>query len=120
MNEVVVPAVPDLRKDSGDGPAVRLDLQEHIGDLESKGLLVRIDHPVNKDTELHPLVRLQFIGGIAEAERRAFLFTHVVDGAGRRYDMPVVVGAIAASAKVYSLGMRRPVEKIGQAWMDAI
>ncbi|HEY2136794.1 MAG TPA: hypothetical protein VGH49_12950, partial [Xanthobacteraceae bacterium] len=76
----------------------RLDFQDHLADLEARGLLVRIDHPVNKDTELHPLVRLQFIGGIPESERRAFMFTNVVDGAGKRYDMPVVVGAIAASA----------------------
>src|SRR5437870_10837839 len=97
-----------------------LDLQSHIADLEAKGLLVRIDHPVNKDTELHPLVRLQFIGGIPEPARRAFLFTNVIDSRGRRYDMPVVVGAIAASAEVYSLGMRRPVPEIGAAWMAAI
>jgi UbiD family decarboxylase len=98
----------------------RLDLQEHLADLEAKGLLVRIDHPVDKDTELHPLVRLQFIGGIPEAQRRAFLFTHVVDGSGRRYDIPVVVGAIAASAEIYSLGMRREVGDIGAAWLAAI
>src|SRR6202790_2658367 len=98
----------------------RLDLQEHLADLEAKGLLTRIDHPVDKDTELHPLVRLQFIGGIPEAQRRAFLFTNVVDTTGRRYDMPVVVGAIAASAEVYSLGMRREVGDIGNAWMQAI
>jgi hypothetical protein len=35
----------------------RLDLQEHLVDLEARGLLTRIDHPVDKDTELHPLVR---------------------------------------------------------------
>ena len=70
----------------------RLDLQEHLADLEARGLLTRIDHPVDKDTELHPLVRLQFIGGIPESERRAFLFTNVVDASGRKYDMPVVVG----------------------------
>src|SRR5438105_11014894 len=98
----------------------RLDLQEHLADLEAKGLLTRIDHPINKDTELHPLVRLQFIGGIREAERRAFIFTNVVDASGRRYDMPVVVGAIAASAEIYSLGMRRPVEEIGAAWIEAM
>src|SRR5262252_3189893 len=98
----------------------RLDLQQHLADLEARGLLVRIDHPVDKDSELHPLVRLQFIGGIAEAERRAFLFTNVIDATGRRYDMPVVVGSIAASAEVYSLGMRRPVEEIGSAWIEAI
>jgi len=98
----------------------RLDLQEHIADLDAHGLLTRIDHPVDKDSELHPLVRLQFIGGIAEAERKAFLFTNVVDGSGRRYDIPVVVGAIAASTDIYSLGMRRPVEEIGAAWFEAI
>jgi 4-hydroxy-3-polyprenylbenzoate decarboxylase len=95
-------------------------LQEHLADLEAKGLLRRIDHPVNKDTELHPLVRLQFIGGIPEIERRAFLFTNVVDASGHRYDMPVVVGAIAASTPIYSVGMRRAVDEIGAAWMDAV
>jgi UbiD family decarboxylase len=98
----------------------RLDFQEHLADLEARGLLTRIDHPVNKDTELHPLVRLQFIGGIPEAERRAFLFTNVVDGSGRRYDIPVVVGALAASAEIYALGMGCGVADIGQAWLDAI
>jgi UbiD family decarboxylase len=98
----------------------RLDLQEHLADLEARGLLTRIDHPVNKDTELHPLVRLQFIGGIPETERRAFLFTNVVDSTGRKYDMPVVVGSIAASAEIYSLGMRAEVADIGKRWMEAI
>src|ERR1700722_7831539 len=98
----------------------RLDLQEHLADLEAKGLLTRIDHPVDKDTELHPLVRLQFIGGIPESKRRAFLFTNVIDATGRRYDIPVVVGAIAASAEIYSLGMRREVAEIGAAWLDAM
>src|SRR3984885_15174966 len=104
----------------GAGTRPRLDFQDHLADLEARGLLVRIDHPVNKDTELHPLVRLQFIGGIPESERRAFLFTHVVDGAGKRYDIPVVVGAIAASAEIYALGMGCRVEEIGRAWLDAI
>jgi UbiD family decarboxylase len=102
------------------GVRPRLDFQAHLADLEARGLLVRIDHPVDKDSELHPLVRLQFLGGIPEAERRAFMFTNVVDAAGRRYDIPVVVGAIAASAEIYALGMGRKVEEIGQAWLDAI
>src|SRR5712692_1476200 len=95
-----------------------LDFQEHLAQLEAQGLLIRIDRPINKDTELHPLVRLQFLGGLPEADRRAFLFTNVVDGAGRRYDIPVVVGAIAASAEIYALGMRRKVEEIGAAWLE--
>src|SRR6266849_4770629 len=97
-----------------------LDFQEHLAQLEAQGLLVRIDRPINKDTELHPLVRCQFLGGIPEDERRAFLFSNVVDSRGRRYDIPVVVGALAASPKIYAIGMGCAVEEIGAAWMRAI
>ena len=97
-----------------------LDLQSHLVELEANGLLIRIDHPINKDTELHPLVRCQFLGGIHENDRRAFLFTNVVDSAGRRYDVPVVVGALAASPKIYAAGMGRPVADIGADWLYAI
>src|SRR5579872_6894036 len=106
------------RAKAGGGPS--LDFQTHLSRLEAAGLLLRIDRPINKDTELHPLVRWQFLGGIPEEERRAFLFTNVVDSDGRRYDIPVVVGALAASAKIYAIGMGRAVEDIGAAWMHAI
>jgi len=97
-----------------------LDLQTHLARLDAAGLLLRIDRPINKDTELHPLVRCAFIGGTPEEERRAFLFTNVVDARGHRYEMPVVVGALAASPRIYAIGMGRPVEEIGEAWLDAI
>ena len=97
-----------------------LDFQEHLGRLEAAGLLKRIERPINKDTELHPLVRWQFQGGLAEDERRAFLFTNVVDSEGRRYDVPVAIGALAASARIYAVGMGRAVDEIGDAWMHAI
>jgi 4-hydroxy-3-polyprenylbenzoate decarboxylase len=103
---------------SNNGPS--LDLQTHLSVLEAKGLLVRIDRPINKDTELHPLVRCQFIGGVAEDERRAFLFTDVVDSNGHHYGIPVVVGAFAASPRIYAIGMGRPVEEIGADWLNAI
>jgi UbiD family decarboxylase len=97
-----------------------LDFQEHLARLEAEGLLLRVDRAINKDTELHPLVRWQFQGGLAEDERRAFLFSNVVDAAGRRYDVPVAIGALAASARIYAVGMGRPVAEIGDAWMQAI
>jgi len=100
------------------GPA--LDFQEHLAALEASGLLVRIERPIDKDTELHPLARWQFQGGLAEAQRRAFLFTNVVDAQGRRYDMPVAVGALAASPAIYAAGMGRSVDEIGEAWMQAV
>src|SRR6267378_8093991 len=105
---------------AGESAGPPRDFQEHLARLEARGLLTRIDRPINKDTELHPLARWQFQGGLPESERRAFLFTNVVDSAGRRYDMPVAVGALAASAEIYAVGMGRPVEEIGAAWTDAI
>ena len=97
-----------------------LDFQSHLAALEAQGLLVRIDRPINKDTELHPLVRWQFQGGLKEDQRRAFLFTNVIDSAGHRYDIAVAVGALAASPQIYAVGMGRPVEEIEAAWMRAI
>ncbi len=38
---------------------------------------------------MHPLVRWQFRGGIEEKDRKAFLFTNVIDSKGRKYDIPV-------------------------------
>jgi UbiD family decarboxylase len=99
---------------------VSLDLQTHLSELEKNGLLVRVDRPINKDTELHPLVRCQFLGGIPEDERRAFLFTNVVDSHDSHYDIPVTVGALAASPRIYAIGMGRPVEEIGADWIHAI
>src|SRR6266478_4291202 len=107
---------------SAQQPGLRpsLDFQTHLAQLETNGLLVRVERPINKDTELHPLVRCQFLGGIPEEARRAFLFTNVVDSHGRRYDIPVVVGALAASPQIYAVGMGCAVEEIGDAWMRAI
>src|SRR6202012_209069 len=98
----------------------RLDFQEHLADLEAAGLVERIDASVNKDTELHPLVRWQFVGGVPEDKRRAFVFTNVTDAKGRKYDIPVVVGALSASPEIYAMGMGCKVEEIGNAWMQAI
>src|SRR5689334_9088972 len=96
------------------------DFHDHLRILEEHGLLVRVTEPINKDTELHPLVRWQFRGGIPEHERKAFLFENVVDGSGRRYDMPVAVGALAANREIYRLGMGCALEDIDRRWSEAI
>src|SRR3984885_2202887 len=98
----------------------RLDFQEHLADLEAAGLVERIDTPINKDTELHPLVRWQFVGGVPEDKRKAFVFTNVTDTKGRKYDIPVVVGALSASPDIYAIGMGCKVDDIGAAWLAAI
>ena len=96
------------------------DLHEHLDALRAKGLLHTIDRPIDKDSELHPLVRWQFVGGMPEGERKAFLFTNVVDGRGRNYTMPVLVGAIAANRAIYSVGMGVPPDQIPARWDHAI
>src|SRR5712672_549970 len=97
------------------------DLHDHIRTLEEAGQLIRVDRAINKDTEMHPLVRWQFRGGIAEKDRKAFLFTNIVDSKGRRYDIPVVVGAFATNPEVYRIGMNvATLDAIGPAWERAI
>ncbi len=96
------------------------DLHDHLDTLRAKDLLITVDEKIDKDAELHPLVRWAFVGGMKEEERKAFLFTNIVDGKGRKYDMPVVVGAIAANRAIYSIGMGAPVEEIDRKWDRAI
>ncbi len=96
------------------------DLHEHLAALDREGLLITVDRQIDKDTELHPLVRWQFRGGIQEPDRKAFLFTNVVDAKGRRFDIPVVVGALAASRRIYSVGMGCELAQIGATWTRAM
>jgi len=96
------------------------DLHEHLEALERAGLLVTVTRPIDKDSEMHPLVRWQFRGGIEEPDRKAFLFTKVTDAKRRKYDIPVVVGALAASREIYRIGMGCPLDKINETWNRAI
>ncbi len=96
------------------------DLHDHIKALDDSGLLVTVEREINKDTEIHPLVRWQFRGGIEEKDRKAFLFTNVIDSKGNKFDMPVAVGVLAANRQVYALGMGCPVEEVESRWTEAI
>jgi UbiD family decarboxylase len=96
------------------------DLHDHLKALEAAGLLITVERAINKDTEMHPLVRWQFRGGIPERERKAFLFKNVVDAKGRKYDIPVAVGALAANREIYRLGIGCPLDKINETWTRAI
>jgi len=80
------------------------DLRDYLAELESRDLLCRITEPVDKDTELVPLVRLQF-RGLPEAERRAFLFDQVTDARGRDFDAAVAIGTFAACRAVYAAAL---------------
>ena len=54
------------------------DFREHLDALEKAGRVRRISDPVDKDREMHPLVRWQY-RGIAQEDRFGFLFEHVTD-----------------------------------------
>ena len=96
------------------------DLHDHIRALELAGHLRRVDIPINKETELAPLARWQFRGGVPENERKAWLFTNLHDSTGRKYEMPVLIGACASNADIYSIGLGIPRDKIVDAWTRAL
>ncbi|MEA2954430.1 MAG: hypothetical protein QOJ96_3950, partial [Alphaproteobacteria bacterium] len=94
-------------------------LRSYVDGLDKAGKLIRVTTPVNKDTELHPLVRLQF-RGLPESQRKAFFFENVIDSRGRQYDIPVLIGALAGSSDIYALGMGVPVNQISATWRKAL
>src|SRR6201997_1388686 len=104
---------------AADPPRGYPDLRDHIRALDEAGLLVTVDRPINKDTEMHPLVRWQFRGGIEEKDRKAFLFTNVIDSKGRKYDIPVLVGGLAANREIYRIGLGCPFEEMDERWVRA-
>src|SRR5258705_67962 len=97
-----------------------VDMQEHLTRLEAAGLLTRITRAIDKDSELHPLARWQFQGGLREEDRRGFLFTNVKGAKGESYDIPVAVGVLAANAEIYAAGLGVKVDEIGDVWVRAM
>jgi len=64
-------------------------------------------------------VRWQFRGGIEEKDRKAFLFTNVTDSKGKKYDIPVLVGGLAANKDIYRIGIGCAFEEIDARWVAA-
>ncbi len=96
------------------------DLHDHIEALRRAGLLIEVDREINKDTEMHPLVRWQFRGGIAPEDRKAFLFTNITDSKGRKFDIPVLVCGLAGNNQIYSMGMGCKIDEIRDVWIKAM
>lgn len=95
------------------------DLRALIAALEADGKLLRITREINKDTELHPLVRWQF-RGLKEADRKAFLFENVTDSKKRNYRGSVLVGGLAGSAAIYCVGLQCSAEQVADRWLHAM
>ena len=107
------PATPTPTRNYG-------DLHDYVRALDEAGLLRKVDIPINKDTELCALVRWQFRGSVPEADRKAWLFTNVIDAKGRKYDMPVLIGAIASNTEMYTMGLGVTAEGAHETWSRAL
>lgn len=96
------------------------DLRVFLKALEQRGELLRWNSPIDKDSELIPLYRLQF-RGLDETQRKAFLFKQVTGAKGLHYDMSVVAGCYGASDDIFALGMgcERP-DEIYEKWHQAV
>jgi UbiD family decarboxylase len=110
----------DNQSENSPPPRDYADLHDYIRELDGAGLLRRIDEPINKDTELMPLVRWQFRGGVPEADRKAWLFTNVTDAKGRAYDMPVLTAAIASTREMYAIGLGASTDQAHDVWSHAL
>ena len=96
------------------------DLRSWLDTLESRGYLNRIATPINKDSEMHPLVRLQF-RGLQEDQRKGWLFEKVTDVSGRTYDMSVALAVMAPNRSVYALGMGvNSAADVAGKWTEAL
>jgi len=96
------------------------DLHEHVAALADAGLLHVVDEAINKDTEIHPLVRWQYRGGIAADQRKAFFFARPSDAFGRSYKGAVLVGGLAGNNAIYRIGFGKALDDVGAAWRAAI
>jgi len=91
------------------------ELSDYINELSSRELLHVIDEPVCKDTELVPLVRLQF-RGLNEEQRKAFWFRNVTDQRGREFDSSVILGSLGCSRAVYGAALGVQADEIAAKW----
>lgn len=80
------------------------DLRAFIEELERRGKLYRWRRPINKDTELMPLMRLQY-RALSDEARQAFLYENVTGAQGDRYGIKVLTGVYGASRQILALGM---------------
>src|SRR4029453_7079379 len=80
------------------------DFRAYLDDVQRRGRLYCWRRAVNKDTELMPLMRLQY-RGIDDNKRQVFLFDNVRDGNGKQFDLRVATGMYGSSRDVTSLGL---------------
>ena len=94
------------------------DLREYLEALDKWGKLRRVPRLINKDTELHPLVRWQF-RGLEESQRTGWLFEKLTDIAGKKYEGRVTTAILGATREIYGFGLQGTAEAIWDRWQAA-
>jgi 4-hydroxy-3-polyprenylbenzoate decarboxylase len=94
------------------------DFRAYLAQLESEGRLRCISRPIDKDRELHPLVRWQY-RGIDEADRFGFLFEHLVDQHGQPCEGRVACSVIAANREMYARALGCDLTAVHARWDQA-
>src|SRR3990172_7247853 len=90
------------------------DLRAFLQTLEENDKLNRITTDVIKETQMAPLVMLQY-RGLSEPQWRSFLFESVVGVTGRRYANRVLMG-YPASRQITALGLQCASDEINKRW----
>ena len=80
-------------------------IREFMTLLEQRGKLYRFTDPINKDTEMFPLFRVQ-MRGLDDGDRKVLSFENVVGADGRNFDMSVLMGVYGASEDVLCMHMK--------------
>lgn len=80
------------------------DLRAFITILEKRGKLYRFTDPIDKDSEIIPLLRVE-MRGLSDTERKVLLFENVTNASGGRYAMRVAAGIYGVSEEMVTLGM---------------
>lgn len=86
------------------------DLRQYLAVLEKEGLLCHVQSEVDKDWEIAAVCRRAF-QKISEPDRPALMFDRI-----KGYDMPLVIGVLGASRRVYATALETAVEKVLEKW----
>ena len=87
----------------------------------SLGLLHEIEAPVNTRTlSSSPWCGGSFAAVSLNQSAKPSSFNNVTDSRGNKYEIPLVVGALATTPEIYGIGMGVPVSDIGEHWKKAL
>lgn len=95
------------------------DLREYLHELEKRNLLTVVDRKTKLETELMPLVRLQF-RGLDDSHRTGFIFTNVYNSKGKVFDAQVCTGVLSSSLDIYATGMQCKPDEVSERFTEAI